>query len=178
MVLDFKVPADSSLASLCALAPVFFSYVLSYIYLGIYWNNHHHLMQAVHTVNGPTLWANLHLLFWLSMIPFVTAWTGQHHFEGPPVAIYGVVLFCAGTAYYILTRCLLAIHEKNSTLAKAVGRDGKGKISIVIYAVAIALALFHSWVACCLYVLVACLWLIPDRRIENILVETPSERRE
>ncbi len=178
MVLDFKVPSEASLAALCSLAPVFLSYVLSYIYLGIYWNNHHHLMQVVHKVNGPVLWANLHLLFWLSLIPFVTAWMGNHHFEGIPVAVYGAILLFSGTAYYILTRCLLAIHQADSPLAKAVGRDGKGIISLLVYSVAILLANFHSWIACSLYVMVACMWLIPDTRIEHVLMDDPTGKLE
>jgi uncharacterized membrane protein len=169
MVLELKVPHEANIAALRPLIPVFLSYVLSFIYLGIYWNNHHHLLQAVRQVNGSVLWANLHLLFWLSLIPFVTGWMGENHFDALPVALYGAVLFLAATAYFILTRTLIAHHGEDSTLAIAVGRDFKGKISVVIYAVAILVSFMNSWFACTLYALVAVMWLIPDRRIEKIL---------
>jgi uncharacterized membrane protein len=169
MVLELKVPHANNLAALRPLVPVFLSYVLSFIYLGIYWNNHHHLFQAASHVNGRILWANLHLLFWLSLIPFVTAWTGENQFVAIPVALYGVVLMFSAIAYLILTRALIAQHGKDSTLAIALGRDFKGKVSIVIYAVAIVLATINSWLAFGLYVLVAIMWLIPDRRIERTI---------
>lgn len=169
MVLELKVPHEANIAALRPLIPVFLSYVLSFIYLGIYWNNHHHLLQAVRQVNGSVLWANLHLLFWLSLIPFVTGWMGENHFDALPVALYGAVLFLAATAYFILTRTLIAHHGEDSTLAIAVGRDFKGKISVVIYAAAILVSFMNSWFACTLYALVAVMWLIPDRRIEKIL---------
>lgn len=169
MVLELKVPHEPNLAALRPLIPVFLSYILSFIYLGIYWNNHHHLLQAVRQVNGNVLWANLHLLFWLSLVPFVTAWTGENHFAALPVAFYGIVLFCAAIAYYILTRVLIAHHGKDSTLAMAIGRDFKGKISLVIYALGIGLSFVNSWLAFLFYVLVAIMWLIPDRRIEKVL---------
>jgi uncharacterized membrane protein len=170
MVLEMKVPHGADLAALRPLIPVFLSYVLSFLYLGIYWNNHHHLFQAVKQVNGRILWANLHLLFWLSLFPFATGWTGENHFAATPVALYGTVLFLAAIAYFILTRALLASHRQDSTLAIAIGRDSKGKLSAVIYAVAIPLAFISPWIACGLYVLVAMMWLIPDRRIEKTLI--------
>jgi uncharacterized membrane protein len=169
MVLELKIPHEADLAALRPLVPVFLSYVLSFIYLGIYWNNHHHLLQAARHVNGCVLWANLHLLFWLSLIPFVTGWTGENHFAALPVALYGTVLLFAAIAYFILSRVLISHHGKDSTLAMAIGRDFKGKISLVIYAVAILLSFVNSWFAFMLYVLVAIVWLIPDRRIERIL---------
>jgi uncharacterized membrane protein len=169
MVLELKVPHGDDLAALRPLIPVFLSYVLSFIYLGIYWNNHHHLLQAVRQVNGSTLWANLHLLFWLSLIPFVTGWMGENHFAAMPVALYGVVLLLAAIAYFILSRSLISHHGKDSTLAIALGKDVKGKISLVIYFVAIPIAFVNSWLACALYFIVAAMWLIPDRRIEKNL---------
>lgn len=171
MVLELKVPHGVDLAALRPLIPVFLSYVLSFIYVGIYWSNHHHLLQAVKHVNGPTLWANLHLLFWLSLIPFVTGWMGENHFAAWPVAFYGVVLLCAAVAYYILARVLISSHGRDSALAKALGKDFKGKVSVVFYAVAIPLSFLSSWLACALYVVVAIMWLIPDRRIEHTLAE-------
>ena len=170
MVLELKVPHGADLSALRPLIPVFLSYVLSFIYLGIYWNNHHHLLQAVRHVNGLTLWANLHLLFWLSLIPFVTGWMGENHFAAMPVALYGVVLLLAGIAYFILTRSLISHHGKDSTLAIALGKDIKGKASIIIYFVAIPLAFVNSLLACGLYLMVAAMWLIPDRRIERNLI--------
>ena len=169
MVLELKIPHEAELTALRPLIPVFLSYVLSFVYIGIYWNNHHHLFQAVRRVNGNVLWANLHLLFWLSLIPFVTGWTGENHFEALPVAFYGGVLLCAAIAYYILTQALIACEGRDSALAIAMGRDWKGKISLGIYAIAIPLAFLSPWLALALYVLVAVLWLIPDRRIEKAL---------
>jgi uncharacterized membrane protein len=171
MVLELKVPHGADFAVLRPLIPVFLSYVLSFIYLGIYWNNHHHLLQAIRHVNGLTLWANLHLLFWLSLIPFVTGWMGENHFEAMPVALYGVVLLLAAIAYFILTRTLISHQGKDSTLAIALGKDIKGKASLVIYFLAIPLAFVNSWLACALYFLVAGIWLIPDRRIEKNLTK-------
>jgi uncharacterized membrane protein len=171
MVLELKVPHGIDMASLGPLIPVFLSYVLSFIFVGIYWSNHHHLLQAAQSVDGRALWANLHLLFWLSLIPFVTGWMGENHFAAWPVALYGVVLLFAGIAYFILTRALIIRHGRDSTLAKAVGTDFKGKVSVVVYAVAIPLSFVNSWLACALYVLVAVMWLIPDRRIERVLTE-------
>ncbi|HTG94150.1 MAG TPA: TMEM175 family protein [Pyrinomonadaceae bacterium] len=167
MVLELRAPHDSSLAALRPLWPVFLSYVMSFIYLGIYWNNHHHLLHASEHVNGRILWANLHLLFWLSLIPFTTAWMGENHFGGSSVALYGVVLLCAAISYFILVRALLALHGSESVLAAALGSDFKGKISIVFYLVAIALTFINNWIGFAIYVLVAIMWLVPDKRIER-----------
>jgi uncharacterized membrane protein len=174
MVLELTVPHEADVAALLPLVPVFLSYVLSFVFLGIYWNNHHHLLQAIKLVDGRVLWANLHLLFWLSLIPFVTGWMGENNFAAWPVALYGVVLLCAGGAYLVLTRALIALHGRDSVLATAVGRDVKGIVSVVIYLVAIPLAFVTSWVAGGLYALVAVMWLIPDRRIEATLVRGSS----
>jgi uncharacterized membrane protein len=171
MVLELKVPHGADLASLGPLIPIFLSYVLSFIFVGIYWSNHHHLLHAVRRVNGRILWANLHLLFWLSLIPFVTGWMGENHFAAWPVACYGAVLLFAAIAYFILARVLISEHGRDSALARALGRDFKGKVSVVCYAAAIPLSLVNSWLACALYVLVAVMWLIPDRRIERVLTE-------
>lgn len=169
MVLEMRAPHGADLAALRPLIPIFLSYLLSFVFLGIYWSNHHHLLQAVQHVSGPILWANLHLLFWLSLIPFVTNWMGENHFSEWPVALYGAVLLFSAIAYYILARALVSLHGKTSTLATALGADFKGKISIVICAVAIPLAFVKSWLACGLYVLIAVMWLVPDRRIERTL---------
>jgi uncharacterized membrane protein len=169
MVLELKVPHGVSLTTLGPLLPKLLSYVLSFVYLGIYWSNHHHLLQAVRYVNGRILWANLHLLFWLSLIPFVTGWMGENHFAAWPVALYGSVLLLAAIAYFILTRVLISYHGSDSALAKALGKDFKGKVSVVFYLVAIPISFVHSGLACGLYVLVAVMWLIPDRRIEQAL---------
>ncbi|PYS20976.1 MAG: hypothetical protein DMF72_19285 [Acidobacteria bacterium] len=169
MVLELRVPVGASFTALRPLAPVFLSYVLSFVFVGIYWSNHHHLLQIVEHVNGRVLWANLHLLFWLSLTPFVTAWMGENHFAESPVALYGMVLLCSAIAYFILTRALLSIHARDSLLAIALGADFKGKISMVIYLVAIPLAFFRWWLAYGLYVLVAVMWLVPDRRIEKTI---------
>ncbi len=170
MVLELKVPHEASLEALRPLIPVFLSYVLSFIYLGIYWNNHHHLLQAVRHVNGSVLWANQHLLFWLSLIPFVTAWLGENQAAPLPVALYGTVLLFSAIAYFILSRVLIAYHSKDSALVTALGRDSKGRVSMVFYALAIPLAFVNTWISCALYALVAIMWLIPDRRIENTLI--------
>ncbi len=169
MVLEFKVPHESNLEALRPLIPIFLSYVLSFINVGIYWNNHHHLLQATNRVNGRILWANMHLLFWLSLIPFGTAWMGENHFAKLPVAVYGAILLMSGLAYWILTQSLIASHGKDSTIAIAIGRDFKGKLSLAIYAVGILLAFIQSWLAFGMYVLVAIIWFIPDRRIERNL---------
>jgi uncharacterized membrane protein len=171
MVLELKVPHEAGLDALIPLAPVFLSYVLSFVYLGIYWNNHHHLLQAIKHVDGRVLWANLHLLFWLSLVPFMTGWTGENKFAPWPVALYGTVLLFAAIAYFLLTRALIALHGRESVLATALGRDFKGKVSVVIYAAAIPLAFLSSWLALGLYVLVAIIWLVPDRRIEKTLAQ-------
>jgi uncharacterized membrane protein len=174
MVLELKVPHGEDLAALSPLVPVFLSYVLSFIYVGIYWSNHHHLLHAARQVNGRILWANLHLLFWLSLIPFVTGWMGENHFAAWPVALYGVVLLLAAIAYFVLARTLVSYHGRDSALAKALGKDFKGKASVVFYAAAIPLAFVNSWLACALYVFVAVMWLIPDRRIEQALADSAS----
>jgi uncharacterized membrane protein len=171
MVLELRAPHDPSLAALKPVIPVFFSYVLSFVYVGIYWNNHHHMLHAAHKVNGRILWSNLHLLFWLSLIPFITGWMGENHFAPVPVALYGVVLLMNGLAYYILARGLVTYHGKDSTLAVAIGRDSKGLISLFLYAMAIPLSFVNERMALAVYVLVAVLWFIPDRRIESSLPE-------
>ncbi|ADE12101.1 TMEM175 family protein [Sideroxydans lithotrophicus] len=172
MVLELRVPHGSDLQSLQPLLPVFLSYILSFIYLGIYWNNHHHMLHTVRRVTGAILWSNLHLLFWLSLVPFVTGWMGENHFAALPTALYGVVLFMAAVAYLILqSRIISANGGKDSLLAKAVEKDRKGKVSQVLYAIAIPLAFWNQWLSDALYVLVAVIWLIPDRRIERILEE-------
>jgi len=172
MVLELKVPHGADLRSLSALAPVISSYVLSFVFLGIYWNNHHHLFQAVKRVDGRVLWANLHLLFWLSLVPFVTAWLGDNPGAPVPVAIYGAVLLLAGCAYFVLARVLVALHGKESTLAVAIGEDRKGIASVVLYAAGVGFAFVRPPVSLALYVTVAVMWLIPDRRIERILTHT------
>jgi TMEM175 potassium channel family protein len=171
MVLELKVPEsrDASIGDLYPLRDAFLGYVLSFVFVGIYWNNHHHLLHAVHRVNGRVLWANLHLLFWLSLIPFVTRWTGGTSFAAWPVAVYGFVMLMAGVAYYILTHSLIGLHGRDSPLAEAVGEDRKGVLSVMVYAVAIPLAFINPWVAWGLYVLVAIVWLVPDRRIERVM---------
>jgi uncharacterized membrane protein len=168
MVLELRPPHGSSLADLRPLVPKFLSYVLSFIFLGIYWNNHHHLFQVVRQVNGRVLWANMHLLFWLSLIPFTTAWMGENHFAGTPVAAYGMVLLCAAISYYILSLTLLACHDADSPLAQALGKDFKGKISIALYVAAIVGAFFYPLAACALYACVAMMWLVPDQRMERV----------
>ncbi len=169
MVLNLTVPHGVDLAALLQVAPIFLCYVLSFLNLGIYWSNHHHLLQAITQVDGRILWANLHLLFWLSLIPFTTAWMGENHFAAWPVALYGVVLLLAAVAYTILVRALISLHGSESALATAIGRDFKGKLSLATYTVAIPLALVNSWLAFGLYIVVAVIWLIPDRRIEKTL---------
>src|SRR5256714_10076990 len=170
MVLEMRAPRGTDLTALRPLIPVFLSYLLSFVFLGIYWSNHHHLLQVAEHVNGSVLWANLHLLFWLSLTPFVTNWMGENQFAAWPVALYGLVMLCAAIAYFILVRTLMSLHGRQSILATALGRDFKGKISIVIYVVAIPLAFVRSWLACGLYVFVAIMWLVPDRRIESRIV--------
>ncbi len=171
MVLALRVPHGTGLPALRPLTPVLLSYVLSFTILGIYWNNHHHLLQAIEMVNGRVLWANLHLLFWLSLLPFGTSWMGENNFAAWPVALYGVILLMAAIAYFILTRALLTLHGRESVLATAIGRDVKGKISMAFYIVAIPLAFLRPWIACALYILVAVLWLVPDRRIEKTIIQ-------
>jgi len=170
MVLELRPPTGTDIASLTPLLPAFLSYALSFVFLGIYWSNHHHLLQAIKHVDGRVLWANLHLLFWLSLTPFVTAWMGENHFAPWPVALYGFVLLFSAIAYFILTKVLLAVHGKDSLLAAALGGDFKGQISLVIYGVAILLSFVATWVSCALYVLVAIMWLVPDKRIEKSIM--------
>ena len=167
LVLELKIPHGPDLDALRPLYPVFLTYVLSFIYLGIYWNNHHHMLQAAEHINGKVLWANLHLLFWLSLVPFVTGWMGENHFAPLPTAVYGIVLLAAAIAYYVLQTVIVAEQGENSKLQKALGHDLKGKISPVIYVAAIILAFVNQWIADALYVFVALMWLVPDRRIES-----------
>jgi uncharacterized membrane protein len=169
MVLELKVPHGESLVSLVPVWPVFVSYVLSFIYIGIYWNNHHHLMHAAHHVSGAMLWANLHLLFWLSLVPAATAWMGATHFASAPTAVYGVPLLMAALAWLILQHAIVAADGRSSMLAEALGKDWKGKLSFALYIVAIVVALTWPWIAWSIYAAVALLWLIPDRRIERAL---------
>jgi uncharacterized membrane protein len=169
MVLELKVPHEASLAALRPLVPVLLSYALSFLYVGIYWNNHHHLLHAAHRVSGGMLWANLHLLFWLSLIPFTTAWMDENHYASVPTALYGAVLLMAAIAYWILQHLIIASQGSDSILKRAVGQDWKGKLSPVAYLVAILVAPWSSWVSQALYVGAALVWLIPDRRIEHVL---------
>ena len=168
MVLEMKVPHGTDPSALAPLIPVFVSYVLSYVYVGIYWNNHHHMLHAAKSINGSILWANLHLLFWLSLIPFVTGWMGENHFAEIPVALYGTILLMSAISYYVLSRCLIKHEGTGSLLGIAVGKDFKGRISVVIYVVAILLSFVNRWLALGLYFFVAFLWLVPDRRIERM----------
>jgi uncharacterized membrane protein len=174
MVLELRPPHDAHLAALRPLAPVLISYVLSFIYVGIYWNNHHHLMHAAQRVDGPVLWTNMHLLFWLSLVPFATGWMGDSRFAAVPVAVYGVVLLLAGTAFWLLTRCLVRLHGPDSTLARAVGSDRKTKASMLLYVLGVLGVLINPWVGFAVYTIVAMIWFIPDRRIARRLVEKPQ----
>jgi uncharacterized membrane protein len=167
MVLELKVPHGDDLSSLKPLLPVFLSYVLSFVNIGLYWNNHHHLFQAVTRINGRVLWMNLLLLFWLSMFPFMTAWMGENHFSTWPVALYGIVSFLCGMAYFFLSRSLIRIHEKDSTLVVAIGKDWKGKISVVIYVFGVGLCFIRPFLGIATYVTVAAIWFIPDKRLEK-----------
>ena len=169
MVLELKVPHGGDWASLEPLVPVFFTYVLSFVFLGIYWNNHHHMMHAVDHINGAIMWANLHLLFWLSLVPFVTGWMGENHFAPLPTAVYGVVLLCSGVAFTLLARLIIAFQGPHSKLRAATGRDVKGLLSMVLYAAAIPLAFVHQLISDAIYLCVALMWLVPDRRIEKQL---------
>jgi TMEM175 potassium channel family protein len=169
MVLELKIPHGDDLIALQSLLPVFLSYVLSFVYVGIYWNNHHHMLHTVKHVSGGVLWANLHLLFWLSLFPFVTAWMGENHFAPLPTAVYGVVLMMAAVAYWILSTALIRGDGAESLLGKAVGKDFKGKLSVVLYAAAILLSFFNHWISQAIYIFVALMWLVPDRRIERVL---------
>lgn len=167
MVLELKVPHGSGMEDLLQLWPVFISYVLSFLYIGIYWNNHHHLMHSVHKVTGSILWNNLHLLFWLSLVPFATAWMGETHFSTWPTVVYGFVLLMAGVAYYFLAHCLANVHGKDSLIAQALGKDIKGIVSVIMYIIGIGLSFIHHWFGFACYTLVAAIWFIPDRRIEK-----------
>ena len=169
MVLDLKAPHDTSLEALQPLIPIFLSYLISFVFIGIYWNNHHHMFQLVNQINGKILWANLHLLFWLSLIPFVTSWMGETHFTSWPVAIYGIVLFMSGLAYYILERILISNHSKSSNIVRAFGADVKGILSQVIYLAGIGVSFFYSRAAYIFYIAVAIMWLIPDQRAEKVI---------
>jgi len=169
MVLELKVPHGENAEALLPLLPIFVCYVLSFVYLGIYWNNHHHMLHTSRMVTGPMLWANLHLLFWLSLVPFATGWMGENHFAALPTALYGAVLLMAAVAYWILQQLIIASQGPDSLLKRAIGGDWKGKLSPVLYAIAIALAFWLEWVSFALYVLVALIWLAPDRRIERML---------
>jgi uncharacterized membrane protein len=174
MVLELKVPHGQSIEALAPLIPVFLSYVLSFVYVGIYWNNHHHMLQTCRKVTGPMLWANLHLLFWLSLFPFATGWMGENHFAAAPSAVYGVVLLMAAVAYWILQQLIIASQGPDSLLKKAVGSDWKGKVSPLIYLMAIPTAFWSQWISQGLYVLVAVVWLVPDRRIEKAIASNEA----
>jgi len=174
MVLELRAPEGADLAALHPRLPVFLSYVLSFVYLGIYWNNHHHLLHTTNRVGGGILWANLHLLFWLSLIPFVTGWMGQNHFAPTPTALYGVVLLLSALAYWILQWTILSAQGRDSVLGRAIGRDLKGKGSLLLYTIAIPASYFREWMAWGIYVLVALIWLVPDRRIERALRREPG----
>jgi uncharacterized membrane protein len=169
MVLELKVPRGESVEALVPMIPVFLSYVLSFVYVGIYWNNHHHMLHTCHQVTGPILWANLHLLFWLSLFPIATGWMGENHFAAAPSALYGLVLLMAAIAYWILQQLIIASQGHDSLLKNAIGSDWKGKSSPILYAIAIPTAFWSQWISQGLYVLVALLWLVPDRRIERVL---------
>jgi TMEM175 potassium channel family protein len=169
MVLELKIPHGDRFADLKPLIPILISYILSFVHIGIYWNNHHHMMYAVKKVNGAILWANLHLLFWLSLLPFVTGWMGENYFTTIPVALYGLDLFMSSIAYFILSRSLLKYEGKSSVLAVAVGNDFKGKISSILYIAAIAIAFVNAWISLGIYALVAMIWVVPDKRIEKVI---------
>jgi uncharacterized membrane protein len=171
LVLELKVPHSETFAVLTPLLPAFLAYVLSFVYVGIYWNNHHHMLHAATRVGGGVLWANLHLLFWLSLLPFVTGWMGENHFAAMPTALYGCVLLMAAIAYWILQRSIIATEGKEAALARAIGKDLKGTVSVLVYAAAIPIAFYSHWVSQACYVVVAMLWLVPDRRIERTLSE-------
>jgi len=169
MVLEMKAPHGENLAALQPLLPVFLSYVMSFIYIAIYWNNHHHMLHTTHRVSASVMWANFHLLFWLSLFPFITGWMGENHFAPTPTALYGVVLLMASFAYWILARVIIANEGEGSVLAKAIGKDIKGNVSVLIYVIAIPLAFVNQWISQGLYVAIALMWLVPDRRIERAL---------
>ncbi|HUE36027.1 MAG TPA: TMEM175 family protein [Candidatus Acidoferrum sp.] len=174
MVLNLTVPDTANMSELKSRLPIFLTYALSYLYVGIYWNNHHHLLKAARRATGAVMWANLHLLFWLSLFPFMTGWMGENHFEEAPTAVYGAVLLLAAIAYYILQSIIVADHGRDSKLARELGNDWKGKLSILLYATGMAAAFWHAWISPCIYTLVAFIWLVPDKRLEHII----HERRE
>ena len=171
MVLELRTPHGADLAALAPLWPKFASYSVSFVFLAVYWNNHHHMLQATRHVDGRILWANMHLLFWLSLFPFATAWTGESHFAPLPVAVYGVVQLFAGCAYYLLSQSLIARHGADSVLARALGSDFKGRISMALYVVAVGVAFVAPWISCAIFVGLMIMWLVPDRRIERVLGE-------
>jgi uncharacterized membrane protein len=171
MVLNLAVPKSDDLSALKPQLPIFLTYALSYLYVGIYWNNHHHLLKAARRATSAVMWANLHLLFWLSLFPFMTGWMGQNHFSPAPTAIYGAVLLLAAIAYFILQGTIVADHGRDSKLAREIGKDWKGKLSVVLYSTGIAVAFWHGWISSCIYALVALMWLIPDRRLEQVIHE-------
>jgi len=175
MVLEMKVPHGDNLSDLKPLLPVFLSYILSFIYIGIYWNNHHHMLHVVHKVTGTILWTNTHLLFWLSLVPFATSWMGENNFSTWPVVLYGVILLMASIAYYFLAHSLINVHGKESTLATALGKDRKGIISSIIYVIGIGLSFIHPFIGFGMYVVVAVIWFLPDRRIEKKLEQTQDQ---
>ena len=177
MVLELKVPTQPTFEALRERWPVLLSYLVSFIYVGIYWNNHHHMLKVAERVNGTILWANLHLLFWLSLVPFATGWTGETYFNTVPTALYGVVLLMAALAYYLLQCTIIAEHGRDSLLAAAIGADSKGKLSPALYAIAIGMAFFNRWIANAIYVFVALIWLVPDRRIERAIKNPDRSRR-
>jgi uncharacterized membrane protein len=176
MVLELKIPHGSDFTALKPLIPAFISYVLSFVYIGIYWNNHHHMLHAAHKVTGGVMWTNMHLLFWLSLVPFVTGWMGENHFAALPVAVYGFVLLMAGVAYYFLAHCLAGVHGKESTLAQALGKDWKGILSVIVYAIGIPLCFVDPWIGFALYAIVAGVWFIPDKRIEHRMMDQAAEK--
>lgn len=175
MVLEMKVPHEDDLAALKPIFPVFISYILSFIYIGIYWNNHHHLLHAAHKINGQVMWANIHLLFWLSLMPFASGWMGENHFTTMPTALFGVVLLMAGFAYFLLSKSLVSLHGNNSLLGRAVGKDQKGIISLYLYVIAIIISFYNGMISLGLYATVAIIWVIPDRRIEKKMEDTKNE---
>ena len=175
MVLEIKVPEGAEFSSLQKLFPIFISYVFSFIYIGIYWNNHHHMLQSTARVNGKILWANLHMLFWLSLIPFATGWMGENHFAKTTMTVYGIILLMAGASYTILQNTIIASQGKNSLLKKAVGKDFKGKASVVFYLIAIIFSFYNEWIPGAIYILVALMWLVPDSRIEKVIANSEED---
>jgi len=171
MVLNLTVPDTANMSELKSRLPIFFTYALSYLYVGIYWNNHHHLLKAARRATSAVMWANLNLLFWLSLFPFMTGWMGKNHFQTAPTAVYGVVLFLAGVAYFILQNIIIADHGPDSKIARAIGHDVKGKLSMLLYAAGVVLAFWHAWISPFIYTFVALMWLIPDKRLEQIIHE-------